>query len=139
MIPVINSRHGDVYLPCWSAGQPAALDVNISSPLQPSIISNAARTSGFALEAAEERKFEQFSQKCANIVDRFIPMAFESFGGLSELVRKTWKRISLLTDNRSLHPASLSVGFTRLDQSVCHTNARKRYNADVRKCRPLSQ
>ena len=76
--------------------------------MQPSIISNAARKSGFALRAAEDRKLEQYSQQCANIGVQFIPMAFESFGGL---VRKTLKRIALLTDNRCLYSAGLSVAF----------------------------
>ena len=110
-----------MYLPSWSAGQPAALDITITSPLQPSIISNEARTSGFALTAAEERKLEQYSQQCANIGVQLIPKAFESFGGLSELVRKTLKRIALLTDKRSLRSAGLSVAFSRLAQSVSVT------------------
>ena len=50
LIPETNSRPGDVCLHCWSAGQPAALDVTIISPVQPIIISNAARKSGFAWE-----------------------------------------------------------------------------------------
>ena len=70
--------------------------------MQPSIISNAATKSGFSLRAAEDRKLKQFYQQCANIGVQFILMAFESFGGLSELVRKTLKRIALLTDNRNL-------------------------------------
>ena len=121
LIPETISRPGDVYLRCWSAGQPAALDITITSPLQPNIISNAARKSGFALRAAEDRKLEQYSQQCANIGVQFVPMAFESFGGLSELVRKTLKRIALLTDNRSLYSAGLSVAFSRLAQSVSVT------------------
>ena len=115
------SRPGDVYLPCWSALQPAALHVNITSPLQPSFISNAARKSGFALRSAEDRKFEQYSQLCANIGVQFIPKAFESFGGLSDLVRRTLKRIAQLTDNRSLYSAGLSVAFSSLVQSVSVT------------------
>ena len=33
LLPVNNSRPGDVYLPSFVAGQPAALDVTITSPL----------------------------------------------------------------------------------------------------------
>ena len=109
-----NSRPGDVYLPCWSAGQLAALNITITSPLQLSMISNAARKSSFTLRAAEDRKLEQYSEQCANI-------GVESFGGLSELVRETLKRIVLLTDNRSLYSAGLSVAFGRLAKSVSVT------------------
>ena len=140
VIPETNSRPGDVYSTCWSAGQPAALDITNTSPLQPSIISNGAKKSGFALRAAEDRKLEQYSQICANIGVQFIPMAFESFGGLSELVRKTLKRKTLLTDNRSLY----SAGFVSCFQQACaigfsHTNARKRYNVDSKKRTTVSQ
>ena len=139
LIPETNSRPGDVYLPCWSARQPAALDITITSPLQPSIISNAARKSGFALRAAEHRKLEQYSQQCANIGVQFIPMTFESFGGLSELVRKTLKRITLLIDNRSLYSAGLSVAFRRLAQLVSVTLTRGNAIADSKKRRTVSQ
>ena len=105
-------------LVCWAT---AALDVTITSPLQPNVFSNAARKSSFALRVAEDRKFEWYSQQCANIGAKYIPLAFESFGGLSELVRKTLKRIVLLTDNRSLYSAGLSVAFSRLAQSVSVT------------------
>ena len=125
LIPETNSRPGDVYLPCWSAEQLAALDITITSPLQPSIISNGARKSGFALRAAEDRKLEQYSEQCGNIGVQFIPMAFESFGGLFELVRKTLNRIALLSYNRGLSSACLSVAFSRLAQSVSVTLMRE--------------
>ena len=97
--------------------------------------------SGFALRAAEDRKLEQYRQQCANIGGQVIPMAFESFGGLSEMVRKTLKRIALLTDNRTLYSAGSSFAFSRLAQSilVTHTNARKRYYVHSRKRRTVSQ
>ena len=58
----------------WSAGQPSALDVTITSPLQPSLISDAARRCGFALTNAEDRKYEQYAQKCAEIGIQFVPL-----------------------------------------------------------------
>ena len=58
--------------------------------------------------------FQQF----ANIGVQFFRIAFESFGGLCEMVRKILNRIALLTDNRILHPCGLSVAFRRLSQLV---------------------
>ena len=55
LLPEDNSRPGNVYLPSFIAGQPAALDVTITSPLQASVISNPARTCDFALTLAEDR------------------------------------------------------------------------------------
>ena len=125
------------------SGQPAALDVTITSPLQPSIVSNAARTSGFASRAAGQKIFEQYSLQSANTVPtsantvptrcqhycvtnnvpigvgvHFILRAIESFSDFSKLVRKTLKQIALCTDNRSLRPVGLSVAFSRLAQLV---------------------
>ena len=49
---------------------------------------------------------------------QFVQLAFESFGGLSDLVRKTLKRIALLADNRNFQPAGLSIAYNRLPQGV---------------------
>ena len=81
-----NSRPGDIYLPSWSAGQPSALYATITSTLQPSLISDAARCA-FALTNAEDWKYEHHAQKCTDIGIQFVPLAFESFGGFSDLVR----------------------------------------------------
>ena len=107
LIPDNNSRPGDIYLPSWSVGQPSALGVTKTSPLQPSLISDAARRCGFALTNAEYRKYE--------------PLAFESFGGFSDLVRKTLKRIALLADNQNFQPGGLSIAYNRLSQGVSVT------------------
>ena len=117
-LPENNSRPGDVYWPSFIAGQPAALDVTITSPLQASLISDAARTCGFALTLAEDRKIGHYYQKCSDMGIHFIPLALETFGGLSETTRKTLKIIALFSDNRGFQPSGLSVAFSRLAQAV---------------------
>ena len=118
LLPENNSRPGDVYLPSFIAGQPAALDVTITSPQQASLISDAARTCGFALTLAEDRKIGHYYQKCSDMGIHFIPLALETFGELSETTRKRLKRIALLSDNRGFQPSGLSVAFSRLAQAV---------------------
>ena len=83
LLPENNSRPGDVVLPSFITGQPAALDVTITSPLQASLISDAARTCGFALTLAKDRKIGHYYQKCSDMGIHFIPLALEIFGGLS--------------------------------------------------------
>ena len=124
LLPDNNSRPGDIFLPVWNNGLPAALDVTVTSPLQSSLIINASEKSGFALSAAEDRKYEQYAQNCSEVGIQFIPLAFETFAGFSETVRKTLKRIATLADNRNLQPAGLSVAFSRLSQSVSVTAIR---------------
>ena len=117
LLPENNSRPGDVYFPSFIAGQPAALDVTITSPLQASLISDAAGTCGFALTLAEDRKIGHYYEKCSDMGIHFIPLALENSGGLSE-TRKTLKRIALLSDNRGFQPSGLSVAFSSLAQVV---------------------
>ena len=124
LLPDNNSRPVDIFLPVWNAGQPAALDVTVTSPLQSSLFINASEKSGFALSAAEDRKYEQYAQKCSEVGIQSIPLVFETFGGFSETVRKTLKRIATLADDRNLQPAGLSVAFSRLSQSVSVTAIR---------------
>ena len=103
-LPDNNSRPGDIFLPVWNAGQPEALDVTVTSPLQSSLIINASK-SGFALSGAEDRKYEQYAQNCSEVGIQFVPLAFETFGRFPETVRNTLKRIATLADNRNLQPA----------------------------------
>ena len=124
LLPDSNSRPGDILLPVWNNGLPAALDVTVTSPLQSSLIKNASEKSGLALSAAEDRKYEQYAQNCSEVGIQLIPLAFETFGGFSETVRKTLKRIATLADNRNLQPVGFSVAFSRLSQSVFVTAIR---------------
>ena len=138
LIPDNNSRPGHI-LASWSGGQPSALDVTIFSPLQPSLIPDAASRCGFNLTNAEERKDEQYAQKCAEIDIQFVPPAFDSFGGFSDLVRKTLKRIALLADNRNLQLAGLSIACNRLAQGFSLTLMRFSHNADLQRSPVMRQ
>ena len=110
LLPDNNSRPGVIFLPVSNAGQPAALDVTVDSPLQSSLILNASEKSGFALSAAEDRRYKQYAQNCSEVGIQFFPLAFETFGGFSETVRKTLKRIATLAYNRSLQPEVCNNG-----------------------------
>ena len=91
LLPENNSRPGDVYLHSFIAGQPAALDVTITSPLQASFISDVSRTFDFIVALAEERKIRHNYQKCSEMCIHFIPLALETFGGLFETTPKRMK------------------------------------------------
>ena len=59
LLPDNNSRLGDIFLPVFNAGHPAALDVTVTSPLHSSLVINALEKCDFAQSAAEDRKYEQ--------------------------------------------------------------------------------
>ena len=113
-----NSRPGDVYLPCWKSGQSAALDITVTSSLQPNIISHAAEKSGYAIEAAEDRKYAQYENSCAQQGIMFVPLAIEVLGGLSRTLKKALLRMSLLADSRNYQSVGQSIAFDRAVQSL---------------------
>ena len=47
-----------------------------------------------------------------------------SFGGFSDLVQKTLKRIALFADNRIFQPDGFSIAYNRLSQGVSVTSMR---------------
>ena len=55
----------------------------------------------------------------------FILLAFKSVGGLSATVCKALKTIFILSDDRSLQHAGLSLAFSRLSESVSVTVIRE--------------
>ena len=60
-----NSRPGAVNLRSWKIGLSAALDITVTSSLQPNIISHAAEKSGYEIEAAAYQKYAQYENNCA--------------------------------------------------------------------------
>ena len=77
-----QSRPADVFLPTWSRGRPAALDVTVTSPLQALIIQEASTTAGHALQVATSRKLATHLSPCRATGLDFIPFAVETLGGL---------------------------------------------------------
>ena len=59
LLPSSNARPADIYLPSWSCGSPAALDVTVISPL--STLVRSATTRGHALKVAADRKIASTS------------------------------------------------------------------------------
>ncbi|KAL5494380.1 hypothetical protein EMCRGX_G015702 [Ephydatia muelleri] len=51
-----RSRPADVLVTRWEKGLPAALDITVTSPLNPAILDESCSTAGVAAVAAESRK-----------------------------------------------------------------------------------
>ena len=84
LIPESLSRPADVFLPTWQGGRPAALDVHVISPLQQTLIYEAAFSPGHALEVGVRRTLTTHLQACRSIGVNFIPIVAETLGGLGE-------------------------------------------------------
>ena len=105
-------------MPSWKSGQSAALDIAATSSLQPNIIFHAAEKSGYAIEAAEDRKYAQYENNCAQQGILFVPLAIEVLGGLSRTLKKALLRMSLLADSRNYQSVGQSIAFDRAVQSL---------------------
>ena len=82
LLPGVDRRPADVLLPNWAGGRDAALDVSVINPLQQPTLRGAATTPGHALTVAYDRKMSGAAEACASQGISFIPLAFESLGGI---------------------------------------------------------
>ena len=78
------SRPADVFLPSWSCGRPAALDIHVISPLQQQTLSEASVTPGHALQVGVQRKLTSNLPACREAGVECIPIVAETLGGLAE-------------------------------------------------------
>jgi hypothetical protein len=81
LFPYDNERPADVYIPMWTQGRDAALDVTVISPLQAAEVRRAAANAGAALETAVRQKMTKSYDKCRQAGVEFIPLAVETLGG----------------------------------------------------------
>ena len=78
------ARPADVFLPSWSCGCPAALDIHVISPLQQQTLSQASVTPGHALQVGVQRKLASNLPACREAGVECIPLVVETLGGLAE-------------------------------------------------------
>ena len=69
-----NTRPADILASNWLCGKPAAFDLTVVSPLNPTFISEAGRTAGSAAVAAELRKHSANNAKCSELGWTCIPL-----------------------------------------------------------------
>ena len=84
LMPNSSMRPADILLPTWHQGRPAALDVHVISPLQEQTLAEAATSPGHALQVGIQRKLTSNLSTCRSVGVEFIPLVFETLGGLAE-------------------------------------------------------
>ena len=109
LIPGIQARPADVFLPNWDKGRSAALDVSVISTLQPLTLQGAATTPGHALSVGEYQKMALHASACRSVGVSFVPLMVESLGGWSELASKTISNIGRHLGQRLGVPPSDSI------------------------------
>ena len=75
-----HSRPADVLVEGWERGQPAALDITVTSPLTLVSLKESSRFAGVAALSAETKKHAANDPKCRELRWMCIPMAVETYG-----------------------------------------------------------
>ena len=71
-------------------GKPAAFDITVTSPLNPSTFTEASVTAGSAALAAEQRKHNANDEKCSELGWKCVPLAVRVMGVGAQKLGSTW-------------------------------------------------
>ncbi len=90
-----QTRPADIFIPVWTLGQPAAIDLTVVHPLNSEFLSNGASTAAeTCLQAAEEWKHGANGKKCKELGWQCIPMAVTVYGVWGPEARITIQRVA---------------------------------------------
>eukprot|EP00731_Ephydatia_muelleri_P011585 Em0006g479a len=122
----LNSRPADVLVKNWHLGKPAAFDLTITSPLNPTTLTEAGVKCGSSAQVAEVRKHAANDGKCKELGWVCIPLAVESYGCWGMEAQESFKRLAArlaiqMGCSRSQATATL---YQRLSLSLVRANAR---------------
>ncbi|KAL5487251.1 hypothetical protein EMCRGX_G012340 [Ephydatia muelleri] len=120
-----NTRPADILASNWLCGKPAAFDLTVVSPLNPTFISEAGRTAGSAAVAAELRKHSANDAKCSELGWTCIPLVAESYGAWGSEAVQAFSRLASYLAPRTNSPkskvvCSLSTPWGKYKRSYLH-------------------
>ena len=116
LLPGTGRKPADIFLPCWSGGRDAALDVTVTHPLQAATRAGAAATPGHAMNVSYGRKMAGAWDRCRAANIAFIPIVAESLGGWHPVAVDQIKKLArcLAMHTGQAIEASTAHLFTRL-------------------------
>ena len=85
-----RSRPADVLATRWGKGLPAALDITVTSSLNPAILDESCSTAGVAAVAAESRKHVANDPKRFALGWTCVPLAVETYGNWGMEAQETF-------------------------------------------------
>jgi len=120
-----QSRPADIFLPVWTNGRGAALDVTVVCPLQKKLVARAAVNPGHALTYSRERKNQKHRAECQGAGIDFIPIVVEALGGWDTVSAVCIQRIARAQGARLGLPSHEAVPrlFQRLSVTLWRANA----------------
>ena len=121
-----RTRPADVLVLNWERGKHAALDITVTSPLIPSILTAASLSEGAAAEEAEARKHRANDPKCSELGWVCIPLAVETYGNWGRDAQSTFSRLAshLATITSSHKRKVLTQLYSRLNITLVWAVAR---------------
>ena len=120
-----HTRPADVLVLNWERGKHAALDITVTSPLIPSILTAASLSEGAAAEEAEAMKHKANDPKCSELGWVCIPLAVEMYGNWGREAQTTFSRLaSHLAITSSYKGKVLTEIYSRLNLTLVRAVAR---------------
>jgi hypothetical protein len=118
------SRPADLFLPSYSLGKPAALDVTVVSPL---IIENLGVAGVLdVVSKAEDEKHVLYDPKCKDLGWHFIPLAVDSYGHWGREAHKCFAKLATRIAVRTQVSSSVALSslYNTLGVVLARQNAR---------------
>eukprot|EP00731_Ephydatia_muelleri_P007578 Em0003g1826a len=115
-----RSRPADVLVTRWEKGLPAALNITVTSPLNPAILDESCSIAGAAAVAAESRKHVANDPKCFELGWTCVPLAVETYGNWGVEAQETFSRLaSLLAAGHSVSKSKATADiYVRLNLTL---------------------
>ena len=125
LLPGQGGKPADVFIPHWSQGKDAALDVTIVNPLQGALVQEAANTPGHALQVAHRRKLDKSWDACNEQGIVFLPLAVESLGAWHQSAVAEVKKLASAKARHTGEEESVEVArlFQKLSIALMRGNA----------------
>ena len=123
---LLHTHPADILASNWLCGKPAAFDLSVTSPLNPSLLSEAGLTAKSAAVATELRKHSGNDAKCSELGWTCIPLVMESYGAWGREAIDAFSRLASLLATRTNTPNSKVVSnlYGRLNLTRVRANAR---------------
>eukprot|EP00731_Ephydatia_muelleri_P023348 Em0015g931a len=120
-----HTRPADLLVPNWVLGKPAAFDLSVTSPLNPTTLLEASVTTGVAALTTELRKHSSNDTKCKELDWVYVPLVVESYGAWGKEALESISQLAsrLATCSSKAKSVVLTELYGRLNLHLVRANA----------------
>ena len=108
LMPFSSERPADIFIPNFTAGKGLVVDFVCTCPIQQKYVRSSSQTLTFVCNKyAQEVKYDCFRSRIISEGHLYLPIVFESFGGISgdafDFIKKLFQHISMrLSEPKSI-------------------------------------